>query len=591
MKTKTIPILLISLFSVGVLSACSNKGGTANADDKPFITQKFIDFTEGEANSLVMQASDGYGNGGVFGCEWSKDNIFYNADDGINLTISKNNDLYYGSEIKTITVDGLFAGGYFSTVMKPSNASGTASTFFLYTDNPHDEIDIEFLGKDTTKVQFNYFTSGRGGNEYMYDLGFDASEEYHTYGFYWDISKIIWYVDNKPVYQVNDDIPTHMMRLYMNFWCGEKSSSDIISWMGSLDDSNLPAIASYKNINYADIDGNGLDVPVGNPGDAFNENYVISLFDLGFSSTREYTVSKNNDVYDVQFTQKEGQYQYLAPNGYAALKFGEPKYSVIKVKNLSDFAYDFCLSYYSDLNEYAGLDGEVVSELGTTYLRKKGSTCLYYNLGPGDTASLKSTFIAGVNKFSKMNIMCAPNSNTSGAFSIIDWFVYDVDPVSNSENQEITKIDLMNQTLVGDYTFTKENDIYNVNFSQSPSALKHLIVNNPSEIEINKPQYSVIKIKNTSSFAYDFTLTFREVNNSYMTTGGVVVSTELKTTTYAKHGSTAEYFNVASGDTAELKVFINENATAFKLIEIIIEPKTTSEISGSFQILDWYIAQ
>ena len=27
---------------------------------------------------------------------------------------------------------------------------------------PWDEIDIEFLGKDTTKVQFNYFTHGRG---------------------------------------------------------------------------------------------------------------------------------------------------------------------------------------------------------------------------------------------------------------------------------------------------------------------------------------------------------------------------------------------------------------------------------------------
>lgn len=44
------------------------------------------------------------------------------------------------------------------------------------------EIDIEVLGKDTTKVQFNYYTNGVGNHEYMYDLGFDASEGFHTYG-------------------------------------------------------------------------------------------------------------------------------------------------------------------------------------------------------------------------------------------------------------------------------------------------------------------------------------------------------------------------------------------------------------------------
>lgn len=40
-----------------------------------------------------------------------------------------------------------------------------------------DEIDVEVLGKDTTKVQFNYYTNGTGNHEYLYDLGFDASED------------------------------------------------------------------------------------------------------------------------------------------------------------------------------------------------------------------------------------------------------------------------------------------------------------------------------------------------------------------------------------------------------------------------------
>ena len=56
------------------------------------------------------------------------------------------------------------------------------------------------LGKDTTKVQFNYYTNGVGNHEYMYDLGFDASEGYHTYGFDWQKDSITWYVDGKAVY-------------------------------------------------------------------------------------------------------------------------------------------------------------------------------------------------------------------------------------------------------------------------------------------------------------------------------------------------------------------------------------------------------
>lgn len=67
--------------------------------------------------------------------------------------------------------------------MQPISNPGVVSSFFTYTgpsdNNPWDEIDIEFLGKDTTKVQFNYYTNGVGGHEFLYDLGFDASESYH----------------------------------------------------------------------------------------------------------------------------------------------------------------------------------------------------------------------------------------------------------------------------------------------------------------------------------------------------------------------------------------------------------------------------
>lgn len=42
----------------------------------------------------------------------------------------------------------------------------------------------------------------------MYDLGFDASQGFHTYGFDWQADSITWYVDGEPVYKATDNIPS-----------------------------------------------------------------------------------------------------------------------------------------------------------------------------------------------------------------------------------------------------------------------------------------------------------------------------------------------------------------------------------------------
>ncbi len=94
--------------------------------------------------------------------------------------------MYSGAEYRT---NEFYGYGYYETSMQAIKNDGVVSSFFTYTgpsdNNPWDEIDIEVLGKDTTKVQFNYYKDGKGGHEFMYDLGFDASEGYHTYGFDW----------------------------------------------------------------------------------------------------------------------------------------------------------------------------------------------------------------------------------------------------------------------------------------------------------------------------------------------------------------------------------------------------------------------
>ena len=75
--------------------------------------------------------------------------------------------------------------------------------------------------------------NGQGGHEYWYELGFDASEEFHEYGFSWSEDAITWYVDGEAVYTVNasadDPLPSTPGRILMNYWCGTPEAE---GWMG-----------------------------------------------------------------------------------------------------------------------------------------------------------------------------------------------------------------------------------------------------------------------------------------------------------------------------------------------------------------------
>lgn len=211
-------------------------------DEEPLGGDMLADFSNGPVEAMFP--SDGWSNGSVFNVWWAGSNVTYN-DGQMQLNISPAGDDveqdYYGGEMRT----GLYYGyGDYSVSMKPSKDEGTASTFFTCTGpydinadgepNPWDEIDIEFLGKDTTGVQFNYYVDGQGGHEYWYELGFDASEEFHEYGFRWEEDSITWFVDGEAVYSVNTEdngpMPSTPGRILMNFWCG---TADAEGWMGA----------------------------------------------------------------------------------------------------------------------------------------------------------------------------------------------------------------------------------------------------------------------------------------------------------------------------------------------------------------------
>lgn len=173
-------------------------------------------------NANEMDMAD-WENGDMFNCKWEPSNISF-SNGIMDMKIDKSGNKYTGAEYRT---KNYFGYGFYQVSMKPIKNDGVVSSFFTYTGpsdgTTWDEIDIEFLGKDTTHVQFNYYVDGRGGHEMWYDLGFDASESYHTYGFNWYEGGITWYVDGKPVYtatSATDKIPSHPGKIMLNVWNG-----------------------------------------------------------------------------------------------------------------------------------------------------------------------------------------------------------------------------------------------------------------------------------------------------------------------------------------------------------------------------------
>lgn len=199
----------------------------------------------------IFNAANGYANQLPFNCFWSAGNARIEANRLLmSLTEGFNNywgrELnYVGAECRTSTT---YSYGFYSVSMKAAKCSGVISSFFTYTNNGGwDEIDVEFLGKDTTHIQLNYYTKGVGGHEFWYDLGFDGADDFHEYAFEWLPNSITWYVDGKAVYRATENIPNLPQQIMMNVW----NCVGADEWSGKFTGSPLPATAEYQWVGFS----------------------------------------------------------------------------------------------------------------------------------------------------------------------------------------------------------------------------------------------------------------------------------------------------------------------------------------------------
>lgn len=221
----------------------------ANAATVPFFSHP------GQIDKTLWYISNGWADGDIQSCEWRADEI---SVDQSNIKITLDNKIgkvrpYGCGEIHTNQRTGY---GTYEAVLRSAAGSGLNTAFFTYVGPPvgvpaHDEIDFEFLGKNSRTVQVNYFVNDKSQDGTVINLGFDAAAGFHSYSFTWEPTRIRWFIDGKQVHETKPGakIPASPGRIYLSLWSGSKI---INSWLGPFTYKG-PYTAEYSSVKFTPL--------------------------------------------------------------------------------------------------------------------------------------------------------------------------------------------------------------------------------------------------------------------------------------------------------------------------------------------------
>ena len=211
-----------------------------SADPLPIVPQSV-----GGMGSFVQALSAGADKGGYianysfpsdhYRTGWAARNAIY-TEDGLRLSIDRRPTRFQPFSGAEYHRRGKFGFGRYEVIMKAAHGEGVVSAFFLYTGphygDPHNEIDLEFLGRDTTVLHPNLYVDGKAFSPPSLQLGFDAADDFNLYAFEWAPERVTWFVNNEPVLDLNRPahaMPTHPGIIMANIWTG---APGLYAWHG-----------------------------------------------------------------------------------------------------------------------------------------------------------------------------------------------------------------------------------------------------------------------------------------------------------------------------------------------------------------------
>lgn len=157
---------------------------------------------------------------------------------------------FKGGELLTLK---RFGYGKYRARLKISNIPNTVFSFYLYNHkggNP-DEIDVEFYGSNTHQINFNSWKDGYLVSAIL-DLTFDASADFHTYGFDYYKDRIDFIIDGVIVHTLNTNIPSTEMYMlctaYSPSWMGAMPNSDGFLYIDWITQESKASLLGYAPV-------------------------------------------------------------------------------------------------------------------------------------------------------------------------------------------------------------------------------------------------------------------------------------------------------------------------------------------------------
>lgn len=190
-------------------------------------------------------------------------NVEHDGLDGAKIGIRREDLGVRKYSAGALTSHADFLYGRFEAILRASDVPGVITGFFLHRNSPHQEIDIEILGRRPDRLLVNvFYNPGSPGDKFDYgyrgcpshiDLGFDASKGLHRYAIEWSPCEIRWFVDDLLVHRRDlwdpTPIPHLPMKLHFNAWPSRASR-----FAGRLSNRGLPAMAELQAVRTSAFD-------------------------------------------------------------------------------------------------------------------------------------------------------------------------------------------------------------------------------------------------------------------------------------------------------------------------------------------------
>lgn len=260
-----VPRAVVAMVAGGLVVAMFSEALAARRGNTPAVVPlgSFVDQL-GTYDTQRWMKADRWTNGSPFANAWRADHVVHDGTTG-SLSLRLSNRAYLGQPYSSgeYRTRGFHGFGCYEARLRPVRQSGVVTSFYTFAgpyDNGgngrHNEIDIEFLGNDTSRVQFNFWTNDdtyASHNERIIDLGFDASTAAHNYGFRWFEGGLEWYVDGDRVDSFYDSAlvrtpkPTDSyQKIMVNVWPVDATAA---GWAGTYVYAGAQA-ARYEWVRY-----------------------------------------------------------------------------------------------------------------------------------------------------------------------------------------------------------------------------------------------------------------------------------------------------------------------------------------------------